>query len=121
MRQLGLIVYKPDKTFHGYTLFAPMRRSSAYLIDMQGAIVHRWQLPYRPGDYGYLLDNGHLLISGQTGKGPVAFGGRGGILMELDWGATSSGSIPKTPCIMISVGCLMATPWFLVGSRFLQR
>jgi hypothetical protein len=52
---------------------------------MQGAIIHRWQLPYRPGDYGYLLDNGHLLISGQTDKGPVAFGGRGGTVMEMDW------------------------------------
>jgi hypothetical protein len=51
---------------------------------MQGAIVHRWQLPYRPGDYGYLLDNGHLLVSGQTGKGPT-LGGRGGIVMEMDW------------------------------------
>jgi hypothetical protein len=84
MRQLGLTIYKPDKAFHGYTLFAPMRGTSAYLIDMQGAIVHRWQLPYRPGDYGYLLDNGHLLVSGQTGKGPT-LGGRGGIVMEMDW------------------------------------
>jgi hypothetical protein len=84
MRQLGLTVYKPDQAFHGYTLFAPMRGTSAYLIDMQGAIVHRWQLPYRPGDYGYLLDNGHLLVSGQTGKGPT-LGGRGGIVMEMDW------------------------------------
>jgi len=85
MRPLGLTTYQPDKAFRGYTLFAPMRDTSAYLIDMQGAIVHRWQLPYRPGDYGYLLDNGHLLISGQTGKGPVAFGGRGGTVMEMDW------------------------------------
>jgi len=85
MKPLGLTTYQPDKAFRGYTLFAPMRDTSAYLIDMQGAIVHRWQLPYPPGDYGYLLDNGHLLISGQTGKGPVAFGGRGGTVMEMDW------------------------------------
>jgi hypothetical protein len=43
MKQLGLPIYKPAKAFHGYTLFAPMRGTSAYLIDMQGAIVHRWQ------------------------------------------------------------------------------
>ncbi len=85
MKPLGLTFYQPDKAFCGYTLFAPMRDTNAYLIDMQGAIVHRWQLPHRPGDYGYLLDNGHLLIGLQTGKGPVAFGGRGGILMEMDW------------------------------------
>jgi hypothetical protein len=51
-----LTIYKPDKVFRGYTLFAPLTGTSAYLIDMQGTIVHRWQLPYRPGDYGYLLD-----------------------------------------------------------------
>ena len=77
MNPLGLTIHQPEKAFQGYTLFAPMRDTNAYLIDMQGGIVHRWQLPYRPGDDGYLLDNGHLLISGQTGKGP-GFGGRGG-------------------------------------------
>ncbi len=85
MKPLGLTVYKPEKAFHGYTLFALMQGTSAYLIDMQGAIVQRWPFPYPPGDYGYLLDNGHLLISGQTDKGPVAFGGRGGTLKEIDW------------------------------------
>ena len=85
MKQLGLTIYKPDKAFHGYTLFAPMTGTSAYLIEMRGNIVHRWQLPYRPADYGYLLDNGHLLVSGRTGKSPVSFGGRGGVIMELDW------------------------------------
>ena len=82
---LGLTVYQPDKTDHGYTLFAPMTGTSAYLIDMQGRVVHHWSLPYRPGAYGYLLDNGHLLVAGRTGKSPVPFGGAGGTLLELDW------------------------------------
>ena len=85
MRQLGLTIYQPDKAFHGYTLFAPMAGTDVYLIDMQGNIVHRWQLPYRPALYGYLLDNGHLLVGGQTGNSPVSFGGRGGVVMELGW------------------------------------
>lgn len=82
---LGLTVYQPDKADYGYTLFTPMTGTSAYLIDMQGCVVHHWSLPYRPGAYGYLLDNGHLLIAGRTGKSPVPFGGAGGTLMELDW------------------------------------
>src|SRR5215467_5691112 len=45
---LGLTVYQPDKAHHGYTLFAPMTGTSAYLIDMQGRIVYHWALPYRP-------------------------------------------------------------------------
>ncbi len=85
MKPLGLTIYKPERAYHGYTLFAPMTATSAYLIDMRGSIVHRWQLPSRPADYGYLLDDGHLLIGGQTGKSPLSFGGRGGVIMELDW------------------------------------
>src|SRR6266404_3575324 len=84
---LGLTMYQPDQAAHGYTLFAPMTGTSAYLIDMQGRVVHHWSLPYRPAAYGYLLDNGHLLVAGRTGKSPVTFagGGAGGTLMELDW------------------------------------
>ena len=89
MRQLGLTSYKPEMAFPGYTLFAPMEGTAVYLIDMRGNVVHRWQLPYRPGEYGYLLDNGNLLFGGRTGKGPVNIGGRGGIVMEVDWEGNS--------------------------------
>ena len=85
MRQLGLISYKPEMAYPGYTLFAPMEGTAVYLIDMRGNVVHRWQLPYRPGEYGYLLDNGNLLVGGRTGKGTVNIGGRGGVVMEIDW------------------------------------
>ena len=85
MRGRGLSVNKPDKTSDGYTLFSPLETKNAYLIDMQGNFVHRWELPYQPGDYGYLLENGNLIISGRTDKGPVTFGGRGGMITEYDW------------------------------------
>lgn len=85
MQQHGLTVYHPDRACHGYTLFTPMTGATAYLIDMQGAIVHRWSLPGQPGTYGHLLDNGHLLSNIRTGNEPAAFGGRGGRLVELDW------------------------------------
>lgn len=86
MHQRGLTVYDPARAYHGYTLFTPMTAGqAAYLIDMQGVIVHRWTLPARPGSYGYLLANGHLLVNLRTGKEPVEFGGRGGRLVELDW------------------------------------
>ena len=85
MKQLGLTIYKPDRAYHGYTLFAPLRDTDIYLIDMRGVVVHRWRIPYRPGDYGYLLDNGHILFGGHKGETPVDFGGRSGIVMEADW------------------------------------
>ena len=71
MKKLGLNLHKPEKAYQGYTLISPMEGTNTYLMDMQGRIVHRWNLPYRPGDYGYLLDNGNLLIAGRTEKGPV--------------------------------------------------
>lgn len=85
MSNLGLTLFRPDKASHGYTLFTPMTGMATYLIDMNGAIVHRWNLPARPGSYGYLLDNGHLLVNLRTGDEPAPFGGRGGRLLELDW------------------------------------
>lgn len=90
MPKHGLTTYNPDKACHGHTLFTPMTAAdnTVYLIDMHGAIVHRWILPSRPGSYGYLLDNGHLLVNLRTGNEPVAFGGRGGRLVELDWDGT---------------------------------
>ena len=85
MRSLGLSLYTPSKAYHGYTLFSSMEDTYANLIDMRGNIVHRWQLEYRPGDYGYLLENGNLLIAGRTELGPVAIGGRSGIITEFNW------------------------------------
>ena len=85
MVPLGLSVNKQEQASQGYTLFTPMQGQTTYLIDMRGNVVQRWELAYRPGDYGYLLENGNLLMSGRTNKGPVEIGGRGGIIMELDW------------------------------------
>ena len=85
MKQLGLNLHKPDKAYQGYTLISPMEGTNTYLIDMRGRIVHRWRLPYRPGDYGYLLNNGNLLVAGRTNKGPVTIGGRSGIILEFNW------------------------------------
>ncbi len=88
MHTRGLTIYQPDKACHGYTLFTPMTGTDAYLLDMHGAIVHRWTFPERTATYGYLLDNGHLLINKRTGNEPAPFGGRGGRLLELDWDGT---------------------------------
>ena len=84
-KRFGLTVYQPDKVYQGFTLFSPLEGTSTYLIDMRGNVVHRWQMPYRPGEYAELLSNGNLLFGGRTGKGTVNIGGRGGIVMEVDW------------------------------------
>lgn len=42
-RTLGLVYHDPSRAFPGYTLFASVRGRSAFLIDMDGQIVHQWQ------------------------------------------------------------------------------
>ena len=105
----GLINYNPEKTFNGYTLYAPMQltteewsglyseSSYAYLIDMHGNEVHTWRLPSMPGLHGVLLENGNLLVAcidgsredvNKPGTYPGAkylMGGASGYLFELDW------------------------------------
>jgi len=58
-----------------------------YLIDIQGNVMHSWKMPYPPGNYGYLTENGTLFYNGQIpndsfiGKSPFM----GGAAMEADW------------------------------------
>jgi len=61
----GLIQCK-NGAFEGYTLFAPLRSTKTYLIDMQGKVVHTWKSMAPPGNAVYLLGNGHLLRAGQS-------------------------------------------------------
>src|SRR5215471_6483066 len=43
----GVTVYKPEKAFNGLTLFTTMGRyPNAELIDMDGKVVHRWELSF---------------------------------------------------------------------------
>ena len=55
-RGVGLRGHDPDRTFAGFTLFSPLpsNNKTVYLIDMQGNVVHTWQMPYPPGQSGYL-------------------------------------------------------------------
>jgi hypothetical protein len=75
--------------YPGFTMFAPMAATNrtVYLIDMEGQIVHRWEMPYAPGLHGYLTDRGTLFYNGKIpnethlGKAPFM----GGAVMEADW------------------------------------
>ena len=44
-----------------YTLFAMSGGQDAYLADMEGRVCHRWHLD-EGISYGFLLDNGDLLM-----------------------------------------------------------
>jgi len=82
--------YDPTKAYNGYTLVWPVGSRDAWLIDMQGYVVHHWYMPYRPALHGVLLPNGNLLgaVQPKTAKElglPHGFAGIGGLLVEVDW------------------------------------
>ena len=88
----GLTAHDPAKASPGYTLYAPMSgNGEVYLLDANGNVAHRWQMPYPPGLYGYLLPNGNLFYGGKVRDD----GGRdifeamkrfkGGVMLEADW------------------------------------
>ncbi len=46
----GLRACNHDRAFPGFTLFAPHDgQGEVYLIDLQGNVIHSWQMPYPPG------------------------------------------------------------------------
>lgn len=83
----GVLKYNKEKSFGGYTLFAPTEDSTTtYLINMEGDIVHKWESEYPPGLYAVLLPNGNLLRAASVkDQQPVKIGGAGGLLQEFDW------------------------------------
>ena len=90
-RKLGLTAHDPTKAYQGYTLYTPMfGDGTVLLLDMEGNEVHRWSMPFPPGDYGYLLENGNLFYLGKTPERPpgMFFAWSifdGGTMMEVDW------------------------------------
>lgn len=72
----GVTVHQPDKTYAGFTLFTSGHDAAAYLMDMDGQILHRWRKPFseiwdetsavkrpRPDAFVY-FDKAHLYPNG---------------------------------------------------------
>ena len=100
----GLIAHDPARAQPGYTLFAPMfGDGTVYLVDMAGAVAHTWRMPYRPGLYGYLLENGHLFYGGKVAqdldalRGVAALQGRGRAGGGLARAGRLGGPAPRSP------------------------
>lgn len=102
-RPTGLTFHRPSLSTKGYTLLTPHGDTSAYLIDMDGRIVHRWTFTHIKPGFGRLLPTGNLLMTGrdvdlpdppedQPTKAPLPFerhvtrlGGYHDHLVEVDW------------------------------------
>ena len=80
-----VLVHDESKVYRGYTLFAPMYERFAWLVDMNGRVVNRWELTNPPGVHGRLLPNGNLMWLGR-GEGAIEeLGGGATELVEVDW------------------------------------
>jgi len=90
MAKLGVTYYDRQQADDGYTLFCTFGAKDVWLIDMEGAIVNRWRMPYEPGCHALLMPNGNLLYAAMVKDPmdmglPVEFSGMGGLFMEVDW------------------------------------
>ncbi len=88
----SVVYYDPKKAYDGYTLIDTMGGREAYLIDMEGRIVHQWRLANMPALNAVFLPTGNLLRPQQTPLGDeelqvigLAVAGRGGEIVEVDW------------------------------------
>jgi uncharacterized protein (UPF0248 family) len=88
-RGVGLRACEPERASPGFTLFAPhfVQNRNAYLVDLQGEVVHTWNLPYPPGLSGYLTERGTLFYNGRTSEESFLsrFPFKGGVVLEADW------------------------------------
>ena len=82
------LVLNDESAFQGYTLIAPLRSKTTYLLDMQGEIVHTWESEYPPGNSVYLRDDGTLLRACRTASEFFQGGGQGGRLQIHAWDGT---------------------------------
>ena len=86
----GLLACDPDRACPGFTLFTPIYGDgTVYLLDLQGAIVHTWQMPYPPGLYAHLTESATLFYNGKILDDPTRHISRqpwkGGVALEADW------------------------------------
>ena len=86
---VGLRACDHGRVFPGFTLFAPQSGGGiVYLIDIHGNVAHTWQMPYPPGNSGYLTERGTFFYNGKIIDQSDRFISRqpwkGGVVLEAD-------------------------------------
>lgn len=81
----GVVVHDRDRASPGLNLFASLARTSAMLMDMDGAIVHRWSRETGK-EWGHveLMPNGTLLVLSESPFELVALDWDSSILWKSD-------------------------------------
>lgn len=89
-RTVGLLSYKPWKSYDGYNLVYPHNQSNTYLLNNCGEIVHVWEgeVGDKPGNTAYIQENGDLVRTHRQSditQDPIWAGGGGETVEILSW------------------------------------
>lgn len=99
-RTVGLLL-RESGACDGYTLFAPLRSDTTYLIDCEGNLVHLWPGNSHPGEMVYLLDDGSLLRTEAISNVVFKAGGGGGRIVRIGWNGNIDWSYTYRSAIVI--------------------
>jgi hypothetical protein len=83
-RERGLVL-RTDEATPGYTLTAPLRSTTTYLVDASGEVVHTWPCEFPPGNTVVLLADGSILRACRVENSSFRAGGIGGRLQRISW------------------------------------
>lgn len=86
----SVTIHDRTRAFQGFNLFTPLCQNpaNAWLIDMNGNIMHRWALPGAIRLHADLLPNGHILCGVTSPQQEQVFTSipfAGAKLIEMDW------------------------------------
>ncbi|TAJ23924.1 MAG: hypothetical protein EPO68_02255, partial [Planctomycetota bacterium] len=79
------VTWSTDGAARGFTLIAPLRATTAYLVDMDGREVHAWPSQHLPANGVRLLDDGSLLRACARDHAAIHAGGLGGRFERIAW------------------------------------
>ena len=76
-RRVGVVLHEADKAYGGYNIYCSHISPKAFLMDMNGKIVHEWSYPTEKSqlwNHAVMLDKGDLLVINKLKH-----------LLKLDW------------------------------------
>ena len=83
---IGTILYNEDATDGGYNLIYPHNQPDAFLLDMCGNVVHKWESAdtLRPANVMYILENSDVMTTYRPAdfSGDAIWAGGGGATVE---------------------------------------
>ncbi len=85
--KFGLLEHDAARATPGYTIFTPIPAGchTTYLLDMEGDVVHEWDVTGLRTGYSKLLPNGNLLTALRADLDAPAGREEARVIRELDW------------------------------------